>query len=42
MDILALLVLLQVINIAAIILAYLLGKISKIEHLLGWLRERSK
>jgi len=42
LDILTLLVILQVVNTCAIILAYGLGKISKVERLLGWLRGRSE
>lgn len=42
MDLLILLVILQVVNTAAIVLAYGLGKISKVERLLGWLRGRSE
>ena len=42
MDLLTLLVLLQVVNTAAILLAYGLGKISKVEKFLGWLRGRSE
>lgn len=42
MDLLILLVLLQVVNTIAIVLAYGLGKISKIERFLGWLRGRSE
>lgn len=42
MDLLILLVILQVVNTAAIVLAYALGKISKVERLLGWLRGRSE
>lgn len=42
MDLLTMLVLLQVVNTIAILLAYGLGKISKVERLLGWLRGRSE
>jgi len=42
LDLLTLLVLLQVVNTAAILLAYGLGKISKVEKFLGWLRGRSE
>ena len=41
MDLITALVLLQVVNTAAILLAYALGKISKVEPLLRWLRGRS-
>jgi hypothetical protein len=41
-DLLTALVLLQVVNTAAILLAYAMGKMSKVEKLLGWLRGRSE
>lgn len=42
LDLITALIILQVVNTAAIVLAYGLGKISKVERLLGWLRGRSE
>lgn len=42
MDLLTALILLQVVNTAAILLAYMMGKVSKVERLLRWLRGRSE
>ena len=40
MDLLTSLVLLQAVNTAAILLAFWMGKLSKVEKLLRWLRGR--